>query len=183
MRSHKVNEFSGSYDFALLPESREMPLIACDQVVCSGSVRTFEEHIVIRVACHFKAPGWNYGVTVPLDKLQQLLAKALANAKLAAAKHIGVFLKDGRRYVEARWFGNSQEEDCALKARRFYNSGNQDVCIDHQTEGNHQRFGFWDREALMIWSMQREVNLLVPLRSDCSPITLKTSGSGAASRT
>jgi hypothetical protein len=41
------------------------------------------------------------------------------------------------------------------------------------------RFGFWNREVLMIWSIWREVNVLVPFRSDPSPMTLKTSGAAS----
>ncbi len=71
----------------------------------------------------------------------------------------------------------------ALQPRWLNSRGNQDICIDYETERKHYRFGFWDREVAMIWSIWREVNVLVPFRSDSSPMILKTSGSGAASLT
>jgi hypothetical protein len=58
--------------------------------------------------------------------------------------------------------------------------GNQSICINYKTERKHYRFGFRHRETLMIWSIWREVNVLVPFPSDSSPMTLKTSSSGAA---
>lgn len=183
MRRNQANEFSGCYDFGFLPESRKVPRIAGHQIVCSGSIGTFQEYVVIGVVCDFKAPCWSHDVTVALDKRQELLPKPFANTKLGAAKHIAVFLQDGAGHIETSRFGNGQEEDCARQPRRSDSSGNQDVCVNYQTEGKHHRFDFRDRDILIIWSIRREVNVLVPFRSDSSPMTLKTSGSGAASLT
>ena len=137
MRRYEANEFSRRYDLRLLPESREMLLIARDQIVRSGSVRTFQECVVIGVECHFKAPGWNQDVTVLLDKLQHLLLKTLANAQLRAAEHDAVFLEDRKRHVEESRFGDRQEENSAGQPCRINGSGNQDVCVNYQPEGKH----------------------------------------------
>ena len=59
-----------------------MFLIACHQVVRFRGIGTFEKHIVIGVAGHFKATGRSDDMTVILDKLQQLLTKPLADMQL-----------------------------------------------------------------------------------------------------
>src|ERR1700693_3106795 len=102
--------------------------------------------------------------------------KMLRNS--GAATHFAVFLQDRSRHVKVRRFGNGDQGNSALEG-----CGNQYVCVDYQTKGKHPLFGFRDREALMIWSISRELILLVPLRSDSSPITRNSSGSGTASFT
>lgn len=57
-------------DLGFLPESRKMPQIARDQVVRSGSISAFQEHIVVGVAGHFKAARRRHGVAMVLDELQ-----------------------------------------------------------------------------------------------------------------
>ena len=98
MRRGKSNEFSGRDDLGLLPESREMLLIAGDQIVRAGSIGTFKEHIVVGVACDIQPAGRNDGKAVVFYEPQQL---------------------------QSRW----------LDSR-----GNQDICIDYETERKHYRF-------------------------------------------
>jgi hypothetical protein len=90
---------------------------------------------------------------VSFDELEQLLAMALANPQFRAPKHIPVLRKNGTGHVEASRLGNRQEQDRALEACWLKSSGNQDICIDNQTEWKHYRFGFRDRAVLMIWSI------------------------------
>ena len=99
MRRGRANEFSGRYDLGFLPESREMHLIARDQIVRAGSIGTFKEHIVVGVACDIQAAGGNDDVAVVFDELQQLLPEALANSQFRAAKNLVVFLQDGSGYI------------------------------------------------------------------------------------
>lgn len=70
MRSGKANTFSGRYDFGLLLKSRKMLLIAGHQVVCSGDIGNFHEHIVGKVACDLKLPYQNDGTTRILNELE-----------------------------------------------------------------------------------------------------------------
>src|SRR5271157_3561533 len=105
MRRGKANKLSGRYDFGFLPESREMPLVAGHQIVSTGSIGTLQEYIVIGVTCHFKASRRGHDITVVLDKLHQLLAKAFANLQFWTGKNVGVFLHDGARYIQTRWLG------------------------------------------------------------------------------
>jgi hypothetical protein len=48
------NEFAGRYDLGFLPESRKMPQIARHQVVGTGCIGTFQEPVVVGIACDFK---------------------------------------------------------------------------------------------------------------------------------
>jgi hypothetical protein len=56
-----------------------MLLIAGHQIVCSGKVGTFQEHIIVRIGCDLKMLCRSHGITMVLDELEELLAKALAN--------------------------------------------------------------------------------------------------------
>src|SRR5580692_3457579 len=118
-----------------------------------------------------------------LNELQQLLPKAFANLQFRTGKHLAEFFQDRTGDIQAGRFGNGKQQHGALQPGWLDSSGNQDVGVNHQTEGKHHCFGFCDREALMTLSICREVSALVPLRSASSPRTLKTSGSGAASLT
>ena len=122
-------------------------------------------------------------MTVVLDELQQLQPKTLSDPELGTGKHLAVFLKDGMRDIQARWLRNGDQEDSTLQPGGLYCSRNQNICIDYQTEGKHYCFDFWERAFLIILSISREFNALVRFRSDSSPRSLKTSGSGAASLT
>ena len=99
MRRGKANEFSGRYDLGFLPESREMLLIARNQIVRAGSIGTFKEHVVVGVACDMQAAGWNDGIAVVFDELQQLLPETLANAQFPATKDFAVFLQNGAGHI------------------------------------------------------------------------------------
>jgi hypothetical protein len=160
-----------------------MFLIAGYQIVRTRGVRAFYEYIVRRITRCFKAPGGDNGMTVVLDELQQLQPKTLSDPELGTGKHLAVFLKDGMRDIQAGWLRNGNQEDSTLQPGGLYCSRNQNICIDHQTEGKHYCFDFWERAFRMILSILREFNALVRFRSDSSPRSLKTSGSGAASLT
>jgi len=99
MRRSKSNEFSGRYDLGFLPESREMPLIACDQIVRTGSIGALKEHVVVGVACDIQAAGRDDRIAVVFDELQQLLPETLANSQFRTAKDFAVFLEDGSGHI------------------------------------------------------------------------------------
>src|SRR5260370_5933488 len=183
MRRNQRNELSGRYDFGFLPEFREMFHIAGNQVVRTGSIGALQKSIVVRVGCDLKAPTRSHDMTAVLDELQQLLPKALANVQFRAGEDVAVFFQDEWGDVPARRFRHGEQEDGALQPSRFEGSGHQHVCVNDKTEGKHHRFRFWEREILMIRSIWRPVKVLVPARSDSHPMTLRTSGSGAASFT
>jgi hypothetical protein len=149
----KVDELSRCYDFGFLPESREMSLITRHQVVRARRIGTLEEYVVVRIACNLQTSGWNNNIAVVLDELEQLLTEALANAKFRPGKHSVILRENGPRNVKASRFSDRQQKDRALKARRLKSGGNQDICIDYQTERKHYRFDFRDREVLMIRSI------------------------------
>src|SRR6266404_7395150 len=180
MRCRETDKLPWGYDLCFLPESRKMFLIAGHQIVRTRSVRAFQEYIVRGISCCgiiccFKLQGRNHGMTVVLDELQQLQPKTLSDPELGTGKHLAVFLKDGMRDIQARWLRNGDQEDSTLQPGGLYCSRNQIICIDHQTEGKHYCFDFWERAFLMILSISREFNALVRFRSDSSPRSLKTS--------
>jgi hypothetical protein len=64
-----------------------MLLITRHEVIRTGSVSTFQEHVLIGVARVFQETCRSHSVTVVLDELQQLLSEALANPQFRAGKH------------------------------------------------------------------------------------------------
>jgi hypothetical protein len=94
MGSHYAQELTRVDDLGLLPILREMPLIAGNEVVGAGGVGTFDKHVVVRVAGHFKAARLGDNMAVVLDKLQQLLPDAPANMKVRTWEHARILLQD-----------------------------------------------------------------------------------------
>ena len=112
-----------------------------------------------------------------------MLPETLANSQFPATKDFAVFLRMGRdTYKRAGLVMASSRTVRCSPAGLIAEEIRTFVSITRR-RGSIYRFGFWDREDLMIWSIWREVNVLVPFRSDSSPMTLRTSGSGAASLT
>src|ERR1700690_2254463 len=101
MGRSQANEFSGCYDFGSLPESREVPEIACHQIVRTRRIGAFQEDVVVGIARDVQAPCRNDRVTVSFDDLEQLLAMDLANPQFRAPKHLPVLRKNGTGHVEA----------------------------------------------------------------------------------
>src|ERR1700691_2179126 len=102
MRRSQADKLPRCYDLGFLPESREMPLIAGNQVVRARRIGAFEKHIVIGVSADFKAAGGRHGTAVILDEPQQLLANAFSDSQLWTREHIRIFLQNGMRHVEKR---------------------------------------------------------------------------------
>src|SRR6266446_6408753 len=174
MRCRKTDKLPWGYNLCFLPESRKMFLIAGHQIVRTRSIRTLQEYIVRGISCYFKPPGRGHGMTVVLDELQQLQPKTLSDPELGTGKHLTVFLKDGMRDIQAGRLRNGNQENSTLQPDWLDCSRDQYICIDHQTEGKHYRFDFWERAFIIILSISREFNALVRFRSDSSPRSLKT---------
>ena len=88
-----------------------------------------------------------------LNQLKQLPAEALPNLKLRPRKNMEILLQDGMGHVETGRLRNCQKKDSALQTFRLQSSGDEDIGIHDQSERKHQRFDFWIREDLMIWSI------------------------------
>jgi hypothetical protein len=142
MRCRKTDKLPWGYNFCFLPESRKMSSIAGHQIVRTRSVRAFQEYIVRGISCHFKLPGRDNGMTVVLDELQQLQPKTLSDPELGTDKHLTVFPKDGMRDIQAGRLRSGNQENSTLQPGGLDCSRNQDICIDHQTDGKHYRFDF-----------------------------------------
>src|SRR5258708_4731553 len=122
MWCRKADEFTGCDDLGFLPEHWKMLLISRNEVICTGSIGAFEEHIVVRITSHFKAARRSNHVTAIFDELQQLQTNAPANAKLRAGENVCIFFQNGPRHVEASGLGNGQQERSALKTLRLKSS-------------------------------------------------------------
>jgi hypothetical protein len=65
-----------------------------------------------------------------------------------------------------RRFGNGDPENSAAGAQFGWRAAEINTFVSiYQTMGKHYLFGLCDREALMIWSISRELILLVPFGS------------------
>lgn len=166
-----------------LPELRKMPLVAGHQVVSARGVGAFQKFVVVRVARHLERSRGPDAAGMALDELQDLLAEAFADLQLRACEHFPIFVHNRFADVEPGRFGDRQQEDGTLEAVRFERCRNYNVGVDHQPERDHPRLRLAARAALISSSICRDVSLSVPLRRDSSPITRRTSGSGAARRT
>ena len=68
MRRSQADKLSCRDDLGFLPESREMPLIAGNQIVRARSIGALEKHIVIGVRRDFKSAGGRHGMAVILEE-------------------------------------------------------------------------------------------------------------------
>jgi len=183
VRGHDGDEFAGSDYFGLLPERWEMTLVAGYQIIGAGCVCAFKELIIVGVFCNLKRTRGSNELRMILYELEELLPEAPADLEFRARKHLTVFRENGFADIQPGWFGERKEEHGALESVRFQGCRDQDVGIDDEAQRDHLRLVFWARAALITWSIRRALRRCVPLRWDSSPISLSTSGSGAASRT
>jgi hypothetical protein len=142
MRRYQADEFSRRYHLGFLPKPGEMLLISGDQVVRPSCVGTFEEYVVVGIARNFQTMSRSHDVTVILNELQQLEAKAPANPQLKAGEHVAVLLQDGPGNIQSRRLGQGKQQHSTLQPSRLDGGGNQQVCVDDKTERKHYRFGF-----------------------------------------
>ena len=183
VRGDNADEFAGCDDLGLLPEVWEMPLVPCDQVVGAGGVRAFQELVVVGIIRNLNCTRRLNQMRMAPYELEKLLPKASADIEFRTREHFPVFRKNGIGDVEPGRLSRRKHENGALESVRFQSCRHQDIAVNYKPERDHRRFGFCLRAALMISSMRRELSLSVPLRRDSSPISLSTSGSGAARRT
>lgn len=182
MRSHHSDELARSNDLRFLPELWEVSLVSSHQIISLG-VGAFEKDIVIWVAGHVKLVRRGHKVSVCFDELQKLLLNAFADAQFRARQYIAILRQDRIGYIESGGLDGGEQKYGPLQSIGFQRSRYEDIGIKHQPEREHYGFRRSARAALMTWSIWREVRVSVPLRTDSSPKTLKTSGSGAARRT
>jgi hypothetical protein len=73
VRSYHTEKFTRTDDLGVLPELREMTLVARHQVVCTSSVSTFNEDVVGGVRGDLSQARRRDNTSMVLDKLKQLL--------------------------------------------------------------------------------------------------------------
>jgi hypothetical protein len=69
MRRYKAQKLSGCDDLGLLPKHWKMSRVSSHQVVGSGSIGTFKEYVVARVARDLKASCRRNGTSAFYDEL------------------------------------------------------------------------------------------------------------------
>ena len=84
MGADDADKFARVDDFGFLPELWEMPLIAGDQVVCSGRVCAFEENVIGGVGRDLKRAGGPDEIRTVFEELKKLLPESFANAEFRA---------------------------------------------------------------------------------------------------
>jgi hypothetical protein len=70
---YHTEEFTGTDDLGVLPELGKMPLVSRHQVVCTCSIRTFNEYVVGWIGGDLTETRGCDEVGMVLDQLQQLL--------------------------------------------------------------------------------------------------------------
>ena len=170
-----------------------MSLVAGYQIVDAGRVRAFQELVVVGILRNLERTHGVNELRMVLYELEELLPKASADLEFRAREDFPVFREkynlaglviaststvrwspSGFRAAETRIFVSMTSRSGII-----WSTGHR--CL------NQRRFVFCARlalrVALMTSSIWLELSVFVPLRRDSSPITLSTSGSGAASRT
>lgn len=123
MGRDETDKFTRSYDLRLFPEYREMPLIAGDQIVRASGIGTFQENVVIRIACDFESSSRSHKMTAIRNQLKHLLPKTFADSELPTGKNVAVLLENRLRNVQAGWFADRDQENCALQSGWLYGCG------------------------------------------------------------
>ncbi len=131
MRGNKADKLPRRDDLCVLPERREVPPIARDEIVGTSSIGTLDKDVVIRIARHFEAAGRRNHVAVVFNQLKQLETQPPTNGQFGTGQYIPVFLKDWRGDVQASRLCNRQEKCGALEAVGFQCCRDQDISVDH----------------------------------------------------
>jgi len=84
MRGNQYNEFAGGDDFGLLPKPWEMAQVARHKIIGSGSIRAFQEDVVIRIARDLNPARRENRMRAVFDPSEELLPKALPDLELRA---------------------------------------------------------------------------------------------------
>lgn len=96
MGSDEVEKLARGDDLGLFPESREVPLVPCHQIVRTGGVGTFQKNIVVRVGCDRETPDGPNQMRVALNELKEAMTQAFAYLQLRTRKDSFVFGENGR---------------------------------------------------------------------------------------
>jgi len=95
MGSDEVEKLTRADHFGLFPESREVPLVPCYQIVRAGGVGAFQENIVVRVGRDRETPDGPNQMRVALNELEEAMTQAFANLQLRTRKDSFVFGENG----------------------------------------------------------------------------------------
>src|ERR1035437_9405796 len=114
MRRHDADEVARCDRLGLLPELREMPLVAGHQVIGAGGIGALQELVVAGVLRGVQRARRLDNLRMVLDELQELQAEALADSQLRARQHFTVFRENRVGDVQPGRFGDRKQKDGAL---------------------------------------------------------------------
>jgi hypothetical protein len=103
VRRRKADELAGGDDLGLLPESREMALVAGDEIIRASSIGALKKYVVIRVGGDSKSTIWNDEMGALANVLKELPAKSFANLELRPRQGALAFAENVRKYVQPGW--------------------------------------------------------------------------------
>lgn len=79
MRRHEAEELARGDDLNILPESWKVPHVPSHQVVGTGSIGTFDKHIVLWIVRYLNCPHGIYEMSSLSDQVEKLLPRSLSN--------------------------------------------------------------------------------------------------------
>ena len=148
-----------------------------------GSIGTLEKHIILRIARNLHGPRRSYKMGPSSNEVEELLSEAFSNLEFRARQHVPIFVENGIRDIEPGRLGDCQEKDSALQPVGLKRRRHHNVRVHDESKRNHLCLVFLPRVARMTLSICSEVKASTPFAFDSSPMIVRTSGSGAASRT
>src|SRR5438477_11890668 len=105
IRRNEADKLAGIYDLGPLPESREMLLVACNEVIGAGGVGAFDKDVIVWINRDLKWPRAGDEPGAVFDKCEELPLKALSDSEFRARQHIPVFRENGGGNVQLCRFG------------------------------------------------------------------------------
>src|ERR1043166_9254537 len=79
MRRHEAEELARGDDLSILPEPWKVPHVPSHQVVGTGSIGTFDKHIVLWIVRYLNCPHGFYEMSSLSDQIEKLLPRSLSN--------------------------------------------------------------------------------------------------------
>jgi hypothetical protein len=131
MGSHDADKLACRYHLGALPEPREMPLVAGDQIVSASRLCAFQEFIIIGVYRHLQLAGNLYWIQAVPEQLKKLALEPFADLQLPTRQHHTIFRPNGVRHVQSGRVSNRERKSSARQAIGFQGRRDRDIRVEH----------------------------------------------------
>ena len=84
MWSNDADKLAGCYDLCLLPEYREVLLVAGNEVVSASGVGAFKKDVIVRIIGDMEPSGGRNEAGAVFDKGEKLLLETLSDSQFRA---------------------------------------------------------------------------------------------------